>query len=51
MVGFYIRLVFELDFNIGTPNEVLDGDLDGFIEASLAHRVNGGATSVVEDVE
>ena len=35
----------------GTPDEVLDGDLDGFMEASLAHRVNGGATSVVEDVE
>ncbi len=35
----------------GTPDEVLDGDLDPFMEASLAHRVNGGATSVVEDVE
>ena len=35
----------------GTPDEVLDGDLDGFMEASLAHRVNGGATSVVDDVE
>ena len=34
-----------------TQDEVLDGDLDGFMEASLAHRVNGGATSVVEDVE
>ena len=35
----------------GTPDEVLDGDLDGFMEASLAHRVNGGATAVVDDVE
>ena len=35
----------------GTPDEVLDGDLDGFMEASLAHRVNGGATSVLDDVE
>ncbi|MBV1702113.1 MAG: peptide chain release factor 2 [Hyphomicrobiales bacterium] len=35
----------------GTPDEVLDGDLDGFIEASLAHRINGGATAVVDDVD
>jgi len=26
-----------------TPSEVLDGDLDGFMEASLAQRITGGA--------
>ncbi len=34
----------------GTPSEVLDGDLDPFMEASLAHRLSG-RTVVVEDVE
>ncbi len=34
----------------GTPNEVLDGDLDGFMEASLAHRLSG-RTVDVEDVD
>ncbi|UHD44419.1 peptide chain release factor 2 [Aureimonas altamirensis] len=33
-----------------TPQEVLDGDLDEFIEAALAHRVFGGDAKV-EDVE
>ncbi len=32
------------------PSDVLDGDLDEFMEAALAHRVNGGADSVVEDI-
>jgi peptide chain release factor 2 len=32
------------------PSAVLDGDLDEFIQASLAHRVYGGDT-VVEDIE
>jgi peptide chain release factor 2 len=34
----------------GTPSEVLDGDLDPFMEASLAHKLSG-RTVVVEDVE
>ena len=34
----------------GTPSDVLDGDLDPFMEASLAHRLSG-RTVVVEDVE
>ena len=34
----------------GTPAEVLDGDLDPFMEASLAQRLSG-RTVVVEDVE
>ncbi|MDI9849460.1 peptide chain release factor 2 [Rhodoblastus sp. 17X3] len=35
----------------GTPDEVLDGDLDGFMEASLAQRVHGGGPDKVEDVD
>jgi peptide chain release factor 2 len=35
----------------GTPSEVLDGDLDGFMEASLAQRVEGGGPANVEDVD
>ncbi|MGL4325017.1 MAG: peptide chain release factor 2 [Beijerinckiaceae bacterium] len=34
----------------GTPSDVLDGDLDDFMEAALAQRVNGGGT-VVEDID
>jgi peptide chain release factor 2 len=34
----------------GTPADVLDGDLDPFMEASLAHKLSG-RTVVVEDVE
>jgi peptide chain release factor 2 len=34
----------------GTPAEVLDGDLDPFMEASLAQRLSG-RTVVVEDVD
>jgi peptide chain release factor 2 len=34
----------------GTPSDVLDGDLDAFLEASLAQRLSG-RTVVVEDVE
>ena len=32
------------------PGAVLDGDLDDFIQSSLAHRVYGGEV-VVEDIE
>ncbi len=34
----------------GTPDEVLDGDLDGFMEASLALRLSG-RTAEVEDID
>ncbi|WEX78662.1 peptide chain release factor 2 [Sinorhizobium numidicum] len=33
-----------------SPGDVLDGDLNEFMEAALAHRVSGGADAVVEDV-
>lgn len=33
------------------PGDVLDGDLDKFMEAALAQRVFGGEPAVVEDVE
>ncbi|MFY9832317.1 MAG: peptide chain release factor 2 [Methylocystis sp.] len=35
----------------GTPSEVLDGELDDFMQASLAQRVYGGGPASVEDVE
>jgi len=35
----------------GTPDEVLDGELDDFMQASLAQRVYGGGPEAVEDVE
>jgi peptide chain release factor 2 len=35
----------------GTPAEVLDGDLDPFMQASLAQRIYGGGPEQVEDVE
>jgi peptide chain release factor 2 len=35
----------------GTPAEVLDGDVDSFMQASLAQRVYGGGPDSVEDVE
>jgi len=34
-----------------SPQDVLDGDLDEFMEASLAQRVYGGAAETVEDVD
>ncbi|MBM6595826.1 peptide chain release factor 2 [Microvirga pudoricolor] len=33
-----------------SPQDVLDGDIDPFVEASLAHRVYGGADAV-EDID
>ncbi len=33
------------------PAEVLDGDIDIFVEAALSQRVKGGAQAVVEDLE
>ncbi|RTL97907.1 peptide chain release factor 2 [Ancylobacter rudongensis] len=35
----------------GTPQEVLDGDLDPFMEAALAQRAYGGGPASVEDVD
>ncbi len=35
----------------GTPDDVLDGDLDPFMEAALAQRLEGGAQAAIEDVE
>lgn len=35
----------------GTPSDVLDGDLDAFMEAALAQRVTGGASEPVEDID
>ena len=35
----------------GTPDDVLDGDLDGFMEAALAQKVSGLVAPVVEDVD
>jgi peptide chain release factor 2 len=33
------------------PSDVLDGDLDDFMEAALAHKVHGGESVEFEDVE
>jgi peptide chain release factor 2 len=33
------------------PSAVLDGDLDDFMAASLAHRVHGGEVADVGDIE
>ncbi|WGD30794.1 peptide chain release factor 2 [Ancylobacter sp. WKF20] len=35
----------------GTPQEVLDGELDPFMEAALAQRAYGGGPSSVDDVD
>lgn len=37
-------------FESTSPSDVLDGDLDGFMEASLAHRISGGAGEV-QDID
>ena len=37
-------------YTSGTPSDVLDGDLDPFMEASLAHKLSG-RTVKVDDVE
>jgi peptide chain release factor 2 len=34
-----------------SPDDVLDGDLDPFMQASLAQRLKGGADTPVEDLE
>jgi len=35
----------------GPPAAVLDGDIDAFIEAALAQRIDGGAPVEVEDID
>ena len=35
----------------GNPKAVLDGEIDKFIEAALAHRIDGGAAVDVEDLD
>ena len=35
----------------GTPSDVLDGDLDQFMQAALAQRIHGGGPEKVEDVD
>ena len=34
-----------------SPSDVLDGDLDEFMEASLSHRIDGGAGQPVADLD
>ncbi|TIO59779.1 MAG: peptide chain release factor 2, partial [Mesorhizobium sp.] len=34
-----------------SPSSVLDGDLDEFMEASLSHRIEGGAGEAVADLD
>jgi len=38
-------------FESTSPADVLNGDLDGFMEASLAHRLDGAATAPVADLD
>jgi peptide chain release factor 2 len=53
----YVLQPYQLvkDLRTGTqstsPGDVLDGDLDEFMEASLAQRVYGGGAEAVEDVD
>ena len=34
-----------------SPGDVLDGELDEFMEAALSHRIDGGAGQTVEDLD
>jgi peptide chain release factor 2 len=53
----YVLQPYQLvkDLRTGTqsysPKDVLDGDLDAFMQASLAQRLKGGADTPVEDLE
>jgi len=53
----YVLQPYQLvkDLRTGTtstaPADVLDGDLDDFIQASLAQRVHGGGPEAIEDIE
>jgi peptide chain release factor 2 len=33
------------------PSAVLDGDIDGFVEAALAQRISGGGPAAVADLD
>jgi peptide chain release factor 2 len=35
----------------GTPANVLDGDIDAFVEAALAQKIKGGGPAQVEDID
>jgi len=35
----------------GSPGDVLDGELDNFMEASLAQKLTDGSPVLVEDVD
>ena len=35
----------------GTPSDVLDGDIDQFMQAALAQRIHGGGPEKVDDVD
>ncbi len=47
------QMVKDLRTGVSTSNTggVLDGDLDQFVEAALAHRAFGGEAKAIEDVE
>ena len=47
------QLVKDLRTGHSTSNTaaVLDGDIEDFIQASLAHRIHGGAQEAIEDIE
>jgi peptide chain release factor 2 len=53
----YVMQPYQLvkDLRTGTqssdPKKVLDGDIDAFIEAALAHRMSGGGPAKVEDID
>jgi peptide chain release factor 2 len=53
----YVLQPYQLvkDLRTGTtstaPSDVLDGDLDDFIQASLAQRVQGGEPGAIEDID
>jgi peptide chain release factor 2 len=47
------QMVKDLRTGVQTSDSagVLDGDIDPFIEAALAHRIKGGSPGAVEDIE
>lgn len=53
----YVLQPYQLvkDLRTGTestsPSDVLDGDLDDFMKASLAHRIEGGVGATVADID
>ena len=47
------QLVKDLRTGHSTSNTsaVMDGDIEEFIQASLAHRIHGGGDETIEDIE